>query len=111
MELTKNGLSRLLVIIFLFTILQIGCSSSIKRPLSLPIKLKIGLFEITYSDRIPDFRDDYGKQTLLYSISNSITYFKRTKSYSDAFSSLGFSPEKLTETLKSFRDGYASITF
>ena len=105
-KLTKNGLSRLLAIIFLFTILQTGCSSSIKKPLLLPIKPKIGLSEITDSDRIPDFRDDYGKQTLLYSISNSIAYLKRTKSYPDAFSSMGFTPEKLTETLKFFRDGY-----
>lgn len=106
MKLTKNGLSRLLAITFLFTILQTGCSSSIKKPLLLPIKPKIGMSEITDSDQFPDFRDDYGKQTLLYSISNSIAYFKRTKSYPDAFSVMGFSPEKLTETLKFFRDGY-----
>lgn len=107
MKSKSNILNRLLVVVLLlFMILEAGCSvSGRKQPLS-PIVPGIALAEISDPDQFPDFRDDYGKETLLYSIGNSISYFKRIKSYPQAFYSIGFSPEKQIETLEFFRDGY-----
>ncbi|MGR3302864.1 MAG: 3D domain-containing protein, partial [Candidatus Scalindua sp.] len=67
-----------------------------------------GLTEVTDPNQIPDFKDDYDKITLLYAIDNSREYFKKVKSYPDAFKLIGFTPEKQIETLNLFRDGYVS---
>ncbi len=106
MKLRNNGLNRLLVVLLLFLILQTGCSTTVKQPLLLPMKSGLGLSEISDPYQFPDFRDDYDKELLLQSISSSIKYFKKIKTYPNAFSSTGFTPEKQTETLEFFRDGY-----
>jgi membrane-bound lytic murein transglycosylase A len=106
MKSKSNTLNRLLAVVFLFVILETGCSTSGKKPLLSPIIPGIGLAEISDPNQFPDFRDDYGKELLLFSINNSITYFKRIKSYPSAFNSIGFFPEKQIETLKFFREGY-----
>ncbi len=101
-----NIFSHLPAVVFLIMILNTGCSSTGDRPLLLPVKPGIGLAEITDPKQFPDFRDDYGKDTLLLSLENSIEYFKRTKSYPSAFNPLGFSREGQVETLNFFREGY-----
>ncbi len=106
MKSRNNNLNRLLAAALLFLILQTGCSTAVKKPLLLPMKPGLGLSEILNPDQFPDFRDDYDKELLLQSISNSLTYFKKIKSYPNTFSSIGFTPEKQTETLELFRDGY-----
>ena len=106
MKSRNNTLNRLLAVVLLFIILQVGCSSAVKKPLLLPMEPRLGLSEISNPDQFPDFRDDYDKELLLQSISNSMEYFKNIKSYPKAFSSIGFTPEKQTETLKLFREGY-----
>jgi membrane-bound lytic murein transglycosylase A len=106
MKSGNNMLRRLLAVVFLFMILQAGCSTPVKKPLLVPAKPGLGLSEITDPNLFPEFRDDYGKNLLLYSISNSMAYFERILSYPNAFSSLGFSPEKQAETLEYFREGY-----
>jgi hypothetical protein len=67
-----------------------------------------GLTEITDSNQIPAFKDDYGRIELLYALDKSRLYFKKVESYPDNFKSIGFTPEKQIETLKLFRDGYVS---
>lgn len=106
MKSKSNILNNLFAIAFLFLILQTGCSTAVKKPFLSPIEPGIGLSEITDPNQFPDFRDDYDKDTLLYSISNSVDYFKKIKSYPNSFQSAGFTPEKQTETLNLFRDGY-----
>jgi len=101
-----NTFSHLTAVVFLIMILNTGCSSTDERHFLLPVEPGIGLAEITDPKQFPDFRDDYGKETLLFSIDNSIEYFKRTKSYPSAFNPLGFSRERQIETLKFFREGY-----
>jgi membrane-bound lytic murein transglycosylase A len=106
MKSRNNSLNRLLVIVLLFIILQAGCSSAVKKPHLLPMKPGLGLSEISNPEQFPEFRDDYDKELLLQSISNSMEYFKKIRSYPKAFSSIGFTPENQTETLELFRDGY-----
>ena len=106
MKSGNNSLNRLLAVVLLFITLQVGCSSAVKKPLLLPVKSGLGLSEISNPVQFPDFRDDYDKELLLQSISNSLEYFKKIKSYPNTFSSIGFTPEKQTETLELFRDGY-----
>ena len=103
-----NVFNRLLVVVLLFTILQTGCSTTVKRPPLSSIETGIGLTEISEQNQFPDFRDDYVKVALLYAIGNSREYFKKIKSYPDAFQSIGFTPEKQRETLNLFRDGFVS---
>ncbi len=106
MKSKSNTFNLLLAVALLFMILEIGCSTSAKKPFLSPIEPGIGLTEITDPGQFPDFSDDYGKETLLFSINYSISYFARIKSYPYAFRSAGFSPEKQIETLKFFREGY-----
>jgi membrane-bound lytic murein transglycosylase A len=106
MKARNNNLNCLLAAALLFLILQTGCSTAVKKPLLLPMKPGLGLSEVSDPNQFPDFRDDYDKGLLLQSISNSIEYFKKIKSYPNAFSSIGFTLEKQTETLEFFRDGY-----
>jgi membrane-bound lytic murein transglycosylase A len=106
MKSKNNRFHRLLAVVSLFIILQAGCSSAVKKPHLLPMKPGLGLSEVSTPEQFPEFRDDYDKELLLQSISNSIEYFKKIKSYPNAFSSIGFTPEKQKETLEFFRDGY-----
>lgn len=106
MKSRNNSLNLLLAAAILLIILQTGCSSAVKKPLLLPIKPGLGLSEISNPEHFPDFRDDYDKELLLQSISNSLEYFKKVKPYPSTFSAIGFTPEKQIETLKLFRDGY-----
>ena len=104
---SRNTLfNRLLAVAFLLMILQTGCSTAVKKPLLIPIESGVGLSEILDPNQLPDFRDNFDKGLLLESISNSMTYFKKIKSYPAAFNSIGFSPERQIETLEFFRDGY-----
>ncbi|MHC4268788.1 MAG: murein transglycosylase A [Planctomycetota bacterium] len=96
----------LLVVVFLFMTLHIGCSTAVKKPLLIPIESGVGLSEILDPNQMPDFRDNFDKGLLLESISNSIAYFKKAKTYPTAFNSIGFSPERQIETLEFFREGY-----
>ena len=98
--------NRLLAVVFLFIFMQIGCSTAVKKPLLTPIESGVGLSEILDPNQMPDFRDNFDKGPLLESISNSIAYFKKIKSYPALFNSIGFSPEKQIETLEFFREGY-----
>ena len=106
MKSRNNSINLLLATVMLFIILQTGCSSAVKKPLLLPMKPGLGLSEISNPEQFPDFRDDYDKELLLQSISNSLEYFKKIKPYPSTFSAIGFTPEKQIETLKLFRDGY-----
>ncbi len=106
MKSRNNSLNLLLAAAILLIILQTGCSSAVKKPLLLPIKPGLGLSEISNPEHFPDFRDDYDKELLLQSISNSLEYFKKVKPYPSTFSAIGFTPKKQIETLKLFRDGY-----
>ncbi len=103
----KNALfNRLLAVVFLLMILHIGCSTTTKKPLLIPIESGIGLSEILDPNQLPDFRDNFDKGLLLESINNSIAYFKKIKSYPITYNSIGFSPEKQIETLEFFKEGY-----
>ncbi|MBC8551860.1 MAG: MltA domain-containing protein, partial [Candidatus Brocadiales bacterium] len=106
MKSRNNSINLLLAAAILFIILQTGCSSAVKKPLLLPMKPGLGLSEISNPEQFPEFRDDYDKELLLQSISNSLEYFKKRKSYPNTFSTIGFTPEKQIETLKLFRDGH-----
>ena len=103
---SRNNLNRSLAVVVLFLILQTGCSTAVKESLLSPMTPGLGLSEISDPDQLPAFRDDYDEGLLLQSISNSIEYFKKIKSYPNAFNSIGFTPEKQIETLELFRDGY-----
>jgi len=104
---SRNTLfNRLLAVSFLLMILQIGCSTTVKKPLLIPIESGVGLSEILDPSLLPDFKDNFDKELLIKSINNSIAYFKKNKSYPAAFNSIGFSPERQIETLELFREGY-----
>ncbi len=105
MRCKSTTLHCLFAIILLSTLFMTGCSSSAKRAVLSPLKPGIGITEIFNPSQFPLFKDDYDKETLLRSIDNSITYFKRVKDYPDIFNSLGFTREKQIETLSYFRDG------
>ena len=74
----------------------------------MPIRPGTGLAEITNSNQIPKFKDNYGRIELLYAVDNSREYFKKVERYPDIFKSIGFTPKKQIETLNLFRDGYVS---
>ncbi len=117
----NNTLNCLLAVALLVIIFQAGCTTTtVKETSQLPteaveittpvsaIVAVTGLVEITDSNQIPAFKDDYGKIELLYTIDKSRKYFEKVESYPDSFKSIGFTPEKQIETLKLFRDGYVS---
>ena len=72
------------------------------------------LVEITDPSQLPSFRDDYGRDTLLRAIDNSLDYFKKPaikgKPNPYGFQMTGFSPSNLEDTLKSFREGIVRCT-
>ncbi len=117
----NNTINRLLVVSFLVMIFQAGCTTTTVKETPLapteavettpPVSAAgtgTGLTEITDSNQIPGFRDDYGRIELLYAVDKSRVYFKKVESYPDSFKSIGFTPKKQIETLKLFRDGYVS---
>jgi hypothetical protein len=132
MKLKNNILNSLLTVAFLLMILQTGCSTAVKKPpistteavekpvplpsaevvekpvSPTPMEVGVSLSEITDSNQIPNFKDDYGRIELLYAIDNSRKYFEKVESYPESFESIGFTPEKQIETLALFRDGYVS---
>ncbi len=109
MKSRNNILNSLLAVAFLIMILQTGCSTAVKKPVSLtPMEAGVSLSEITDPNQIPNFKDDYGRIELLYAIDNSRKYFKKVESYPESLKSIGFTPEKQIETLMLFRDGYVS---
>lgn len=87
MNINRNNSNIFLLVFILLTILKTGCSTSGRKPFLSPVKPGIGLSEIVNPKQLPDFSDDYSKETLLSSIDNSIKYFKRTKSYPFLFDS------------------------
>ncbi len=106
----NNTLNGLLVIAILIMFFAVGCTTTtVKETSSLSATIpETGLTEITDTNQIPGFRDDYGRIELLYAVDNSREYFKKVESYPDTFKSIGFTPEKQIETLNLFRDGYVS---
>jgi membrane-bound lytic murein transglycosylase len=117
----NNTLNRLLAVALLIMLFQTGCATTTVKETTLApteevetasslsaIEPGTGLAEITDSNQIPAFKDDYGRIELLYTIDKSRKYFEKVDSYPDAFKSIGFTPEKQVETLKLFRDGYVS---
>ncbi|MDP6924973.1 MAG: 3D domain-containing protein [Candidatus Scalindua sp.] len=117
----NNTLNCLLVVALLVIVFQAGCTTTTVKeaPLSSAEAVETtspvsaagpgtGLTEITDSNQIPGFRDDYGRIELLYTVDKSRVYFEKVESYPDSFKSIGFTPEKQIETLKLFRDGYVS---
>ena len=95
----------LLVFIILLAVLKTGCSTSGRKPFLSPLKPGIGLSEIVNPKQLPDFNDDYSKESLLSSIDNSIKYFNRAKTYPFLFDSTGFTNEQQIDTLEFFSDG------
>ena len=117
----NNTLNCLLAVALLVIIFQAGCTTTtVKETSQLPteaveittpvsaIVAVTGLVEITDSNQIPAFKDDYGRIELLYAIDKSRKYFEKVESYPESLKSIGFTPEKQIETLKLFRDGYVS---
>ena len=117
----NNILNRLLAVALLIMLFQAGCATTTVKETTLApteevetasslstIESGTGLAEITDSNQIPAFKDDYGRIELLYTIDKSRKYFEKVESYPDSFKSIGFTPEKQIETLKLFRDGYVS---
>jgi|TARA_B100001964_G_scaffold171778_1_gene189070 hypothetical protein len=117
----NNALNFLLAVALLVIVFQAGCTTTTVKETPLapteavettqPIAAIVagtGLAEITDSNQIPAFKDDFGRIELLYAIDKSRVYFKKAESYPDSFKSMGFTPEKQLETLKLFRDGYVS---
>lgn len=106
MKTIRNFFKGLLPFVLLFTILDSGCAMFKKRPALVPKEYGDTLVEITDPRQLPNFRDDYSRDTLLRSIDNSLEYFKRVKSNPYDFHMTGFSHENLENTLKSFREGF-----
>ena len=108
----NNTLNLSLAVALLVIILQAGCTTTTVKETSLlpteALEAGTGLVEITDSNQIPEFRDDYGRIELLYTIDKSRKYFEKVESYPESLKSIGFTPEKQIETLKLFRDGYIS---
>ena len=117
----NNTLNLLLAVALLVIVFQAGCATTTVKetPLSSAEAVETtspvsaagpgtGLTEITDSNQIPGFRDDYGRIELLYAIDNSRKYFEKVESYPESLKSIGFTPEKQIDTLSLFRDGYVS---
>jgi len=95
----------MLTIIFI-AIMGSGCAMFKKRPLLVPRESGDTLVEITDPKQLPNFKDDYSRDSLLHSIDNSNDYFKRVKANPYGFRMAGFSHENLENTLKLFREGF-----
>jgi membrane-bound lytic murein transglycosylase A len=117
----NNTLNRLLAVALLIMLFQAGCATTTVKETTLAPTEEVetasslstiesggGLAEITDSNQIPAFKDDYGRIELLYAIDKSRKYFEKVESYPGSLKSMGFTPEKQLETLSLFRDGYVS---
>ena len=113
--------NRLLAVTFLVMFFAAGCATTTVKETTLAPTEEVEtasslstiesgrvLADITDSNQIPAFKDDYGRIELLYAIDKSRKYFEKVESYPDSLKSMGFTPEKQIETLKLFRDGYVS---
>ena len=102
----NNTLNCLLVVALLVIVFQAGCTTTTVKEAPLapteavettqPVSAIVagtGLVEITDSNQIPAFKDDYGRIELLYAIDKSRKYFKKVESYPDSFKSIGFTPK------------------
>ncbi|MEK6737764.1 MAG: MltA domain-containing protein [Planctomycetota bacterium] len=114
MKLKWNIFEGLLFGVLLTAILSSGCSSFKKKHTLVPREPGDTLVEITDPSQLPSFRDDYGRDTLLRAIDNSLDYFKKPaikgKPNPYGFQMTGFSPSNLEDTLKSFREGIVRCT-
>ncbi|HHT9130810.1 MAG TPA: murein transglycosylase A, partial [Candidatus Brocadiaceae bacterium] len=108
MGLNKNVFKGLLLFVLLTVLSGSGCAMFKKRPLLVPRETGDTLVEITDPKQLPNFQDDYSRDTLLRSIDNSLDYFKKVKSNPYAFHMKDFSHENLANTLKFFREGFSS---
>lgn len=106
MKTRKGVVKRLLFVVLLFTVMESGCALFKKRPLLVPREAGDTLVEITDPKLLPSFSDDYGKDSLLRSIDNSLEYFKRVRANPYGFHMSGFSHENLENTLRFFREGF-----
>jgi membrane-bound lytic murein transglycosylase A len=106
MRIKRNTLKSSLLFILLFTILGSGCAALKKKPLLTPREPGDTLVEITDPKLLPNFRDDYNKQSLLSSLDYSLDYFRRVKSNPHGFHMAEFSNQNLEDTLKFFRQGF-----
>ena len=111
--------NRLLAVTFLVMFFAAGCATTTVKETTLAPTEEVEtasslstiesgrvLADITDSNQIPAFKDDYGRIELLYAIDKSRKYFEKVESYPDSLKSMGFTPEKQIETLEFFRDGY-----
>ncbi|MBU6392321.1 MAG: hypothetical protein KGQ83_08790, partial [Planctomycetes bacterium] len=107
MGVNRNIFKGLLLFALLAVLLGSGCAM-FKKPLLVPRESGDTLVEITDSKQLPNFQDDYSKDTLLRSIDNSLDYFKKVKSNPYDFHMKDFSHENLVNTLRFFREGFSS---
>ena len=108
MGVNRNIFKGLLLFALLAVLLGSGCAMFKKRPLLVPRESGDTLVEITDPKQLPNFQDDYSKDTLLRSIDNSLDYFKKVKSNPYDFHMKDFSHENLVNTLRFFREGFSS---
>ncbi|MCP4272305.1 MAG: hypothetical protein GY781_10115, partial [Gammaproteobacteria bacterium] len=93
----NNILNRLLAVALLIMLFQAGCATTTVKETTLApteevetasslstIESGTGLAEITDSNQIPAFKDDYGRIELLYAIDKSRKYFEKVESYPDS---------------------------
>ena len=106
MKVRSNVHTILMMAVLFMAILQSGCAMFKKRPLLVPRESGDTLVEITDPKLLPNFRDDYSRDTLLRSIDNSLDYLKKVKSNPYGFNMAGFSHQNLEGTLKFFREGF-----
>lgn len=106
MKLKRHFFEGLLFGVMLVTILSSGCAMFKKKHTLVPKEPGDTLVEITDPSQLPNFRDDYSRDTLLRSIDSSLDYFKKVKSNPYGFQMTGFSHANLENTLKCFRDGF-----
>lgn len=83
-----------------------GCAMFKKKPLLVPREAGDTLVEITDTTQLPQFKDDYSRDSLLQSVDYSLDYFKRVKANPYGFHMTGFSHENLENSLKFFREGF-----
>ncbi len=105
MESKRSVLKGLLLFVFILTVLEGGCAMSKKRARLVPRESGDTLVEITDPKLFPNFQDDYGRDSLLRAVDNSLEYFKRVKVNPYGFHMAGFSHPNLENTLRTFRDG------
>ena len=84
----NNTLNLSLAVALLVIVFQTGCTTTkVKETSLLPteaVEAGTGLAEITDPNQIPEFKDDYGRIELLYTIDKSRKYFEKVESYPDS---------------------------